>query len=134
MAIGHGRWTRKAARRQVRHQLCVIRQLRNAHVLKQRQHIFTPRSGDKIICILYARQNALHVLQITQRIVFQPLGQLRARDCCVDRHECVQSITAEQSAAHQLSFNNLKTTRKLFGFTATKGTSQDPRRPRCCRD
>ena len=69
MGIGHGRWTRKAARRQVRHELRVIRQLVRAHVLEQRQNIFTLRSGHKIICVLYAGQNALHVLQLAQRIV-----------------------------------------------------------------
>ncbi len=104
VAIGHWRWARKAARRQVRHELRVIRQLCRAHVLEQRQHIFTPRSGDKIICILYAGQNALHVLQLAQRIVFQPLGQLRMRDCCVDRHGWYK--VSAQSRVRRINFQS----------------------------
>ena len=64
----------------------VIGQICRRHFLEQREHKFSARRGDKIIGVLYARRDALQILQVAERIIFQPFSELFWANFGVNRH------------------------------------------------
>src|SRR5687768_16890345 len=80
-----GAWDAMAG--EIRHQVEVVGQVGRAQLLEQGKDVFAMAGGDKIICILDTRGDALQIDQRAERITPQPYRKLLLGNGSKDRHE-----------------------------------------------